>query len=154
MASQRFPTRIDPRFAPLLRVIFGVRPENSYVELTDGVDGGAGAPPGSDVHSGTFLARFGRFHAETPIANIVSWRIEGPWRSITALGVRMSVRHRDLTFGGTARGGVRVDFRERPKISVMRPPALYVTVDDLEGLAAALTDRGIPGEDARTRVVP
>ena len=106
------------------------------------------------TEAGTFLARYGRFHAETPIANIVSWRIEGPWRSITALGVRMSVRHRDLTFGGTARGGVRVDFRERPKVSVMRPPALYVTVDDLEGLAAALTERGIPGQDARTKVVP
>ena len=28
---------------------------------------------------------------------------------------------------------------------------LYVTVDDLEGLAAALTARGIPGEDLRRR---
>jgi len=26
-----------------------------------------------------------------------------------------------------------------------------VTVEDLEGLAAALADRGIPGEDARRR---
>ena len=150
MASQRFPTRLDPRFAPLLRVLFGVKPENSYVELTDGPGGGEGTA----TPAGTFFARYGRFHAETPIANIVSWRIEGPWRSIMALGVRMSVRHRDLTFGGTARGGVRVDFRDRPKISVMRPPALYVTPDDLEGLAAALTARGIPGRDARTRIVP
>ena len=156
MASQRFPTRIDPRFAPILRILFGVKQENAYVELTDAPDGdaarlqGAAPPQGA----GTFFARYGRFHAETPIANIVSWRIEGPWRAITALGVRMSVRHRDLTFGGTARGGVRLDFRERVKVSVMHPPALYVTVDDLEGLAAALTARGIPGEDARTRVVP
>lgn len=154
MASQRFPSRIDRRFAPLLRVLFGVRPENAYVELRDEAGSGAADPPVSDLPTGTFLARYGRFQAETPIANIVSWRIEGPWRSIMALGVRMSVRHRDLTFGGTARGGVRVDFRERPRISVMRPPALYVTVDDLEGLAAALTDRGVPGQDARTRIVP
>jgi len=28
-------------------------------------------------------------------------------------------------------------------------PAVYVTVADLEGLAAALRDRGIPGTDAR-----
>jgi hypothetical protein len=28
-------------------------------------------------------------------------------------------------------------------------PALYVTVGDLEGFAAALSERGIPGEDAR-----
>jgi hypothetical protein len=39
-------------------------------------------------------------------------------------------------------------------VSFLHPRALYVTVDDLEGLAAALTARGIPGEDARTRVVP
>jgi hypothetical protein len=139
MAGQRFPTRIDRRFALILRVLFGVRPENSYVELGE---------------TGSFLARYGRFHLETPIANIVSWRMEGPWSSLTALGVRMSVRHRDVTFGGSAHGGVRVDFRERPKLSIMHPPALYVTVDDLEGLAAALTDRGVPGQDARTRVVP
>jgi hypothetical protein len=150
VARQRFPTRIDPRYAALLRVLFGVTPENSYVELTDAPVGDA---DGTGAPAGMFFARYGRFHAETPIANIVSWRIEGPWRAITALGVRMSVRHRDLTFGGTARGGVRVDFRERPKVSVMHPPALYVTVDDLEGLAAALTARGIPGEDARTRIV-
>ena len=139
MADQCFPTRIDRRFAPILRVLFGARPENSYVELSD---------------AGDFLARYGRFHLETPIANIVSWRLEGPWSSLTALGVRMSIRHRDVTFGGSAHGGVRVDFRQRPKLSVMHPPALYVTVDDLEGLAAALTDRGVPGQDARTRVVP
>ena len=30
-----------------------------------------------------------------------------------------------------------------------RPPALYLTVEDLEGFAAALTERGIPGEDRR-----
>ena len=148
MSVVRFPFRIDQRYAPILRVIFGVKQENAYVELTDAAEEGA------DASSGTFFARYGRFHAETPIANIVSWRIEGPWRAITALGVRMSVRYRDLTFGGTARGGVRLDFRERVKVSVMHPPALYVTVDDLEGLAAALTARGIPGEDARTRVVP
>jgi hypothetical protein len=33
-------------------------------------------------------------------------------------------------------------------------PALYVTVDDLQGFATALTERGIQGVDARTRVVP
>jgi hypothetical protein len=139
MAGQRFPTRIGPRAATILRVVFGVTPSNAYVELTD---------------AGDFLARYGRFSLQTPIANIVSWRLEGPWNSLTALGVRMSVRHRDVTFGGSAHGGVRVDFRERVKASILRTPALYVTVDDLEGLAAALTTRGIPGADARTRVVP
>jgi hypothetical protein len=88
------------------------------------------------------------------VSNIASWRIEGPWLWITAIGVRTSLRHRDVTFGGSNHGGVRIDFRERARFAFLRIPALYMTVDDLEGLAAALADRGIPGEDARKQVVP
>ena len=83
------------------------------------------------------------------MANLASWRIEGPWLWITAIGVRMSLRHRDLTFGGTNRGGVRIDFREPVALGRVRIPALYVTVEDLEGFAAALTERGVSGVDAR-----
>ena len=81
--------------------------------------------------------------------NIARWSIEGPWRAITSLGVRRSIRHGDITFGGSPHGGVRVDFRERPKLSIFRPPALYLTVDDLDGFADALAERGIPGADRR-----
>jgi hypothetical protein len=59
----------------------------------------------------------------------------------------MSVRHRDLTFGGTNRGGVRVNFRE--PVTRAGITALYLTVEDLAGFAAALAERGLPGEDAR-----
>ena len=96
------------------------------------------------------MARFGRAHIRTPLANIRSWRIEGPWRWITAIGIRRSVRHADITFGGSAHGGVRLDFRDRVPLGPFRMPALYVTVDDLDGLAAALAERGIPGTDERT----
>jgi hypothetical protein len=96
-------------------------------------------------------AHFGFFRIHTPLADIVSWRIEEPWRWITAIGVRRSVRHGDVTFGGSHRGGVRVDFRDPVRFGRLRVPALYVTVEDLEGLAAVLTERGIPGEDARRR---
>lgn len=131
--TTRYPTRIDPRWAWALRV-FGVRgPENAWTEL----DGDA------------LDARFGWAHVRTPLANVTGWRIEGPWRSITALGVRMSIRHRDITFGGTARGGVRIDFRERVPLGPFRMPALYVTPEDPEGFAAELARRGIPGVDAR-----
>ena len=131
MSAVRFPIRLGARSRPLLR-LFGARPDNSYVELDTGFD-----------------ARFGKFHARTPFDNIVSWRIEGPWRWITAIGVRRSIRHADLTFGGNQRGGVRVDFREPVRSAGMRVPALYVTVEDMEGLGAALAARGIRGEDAR-----
>jgi hypothetical protein len=98
-------------------------------------------------------AHFGFFRVRTPVTNIASWRIEGPWLWITAIGVRTNLRHRDVTFGGSHRGGVRVDFKERVPFGLLRIPALYVTVEDLEGLAAALADHGIAGEDARKRKI-
>jgi hypothetical protein len=138
MATQRFPIRLGAKSRPLLR-LFGVGgPDDAWVELGDE----------------TFEARFGRFRSATPLSNIAGWRIEGPWLWITAIGLRMSVRHGDITFGGSHRGGVRLDFRERVRVGPFRVPALYVTVDDLQGFAAALTERGMQGVDARTRVVP
>lgn len=131
MSTVRFPIRLGRRSRPLLR-LFGVRPESAWVEL-----------------DGDVAARFGRAALRTPLDNVVSWRIEGPWRWITAIGIRRSLRHGDLTFGGNHRGGVRMDFREPVRILGMRVPALYVTVEDMEGLGAALLARGIPGEDAR-----
>jgi hypothetical protein len=130
MTTRRFPIFVGRRSRFLL-LLFGVRAGNAYVDLADDE---------LDAH-------FGFFRIRTPTANLVSWRIEGPWLWITAIGVRMSLRHRDLTFGGTNRGGVRVNFREpvtRAGIS-----ALYLTVEDLAGFAAALAERGLPGEDAR-----
>jgi hypothetical protein len=131
MSGARFPIRLGARSRPLLR-LFGARPNNAYVEL-----------------DADFDAHFGNFRVQTPFDNIVSWRIEGPWRWITAIGVRRSIRHRDMTFGGNHQGGVRVDFREPVRLSRLRVPALYVTVEDMEGLGGALAARGIPGEDAR-----
>ncbi len=133
MAAVRFPIRIGRKSRLLLR-LFGVKGGDAWVDL-----------------DGDFDARFGAYRLRTPLANVASWRIEGPWLWLTAIGVRMSLRHRDLTFGGSPHGGVRVNFRERVPYGPLRIPALYVTVDDLEGLARALTDRGIAGEDGRAR---
>jgi hypothetical protein len=130
---RRFPIRVEDRFRLVLRLL-GVRRDNAYVDLGDELD-----------------ARFGRYRVRTPVENIVSWQIEGPWRAITAIGIRRSIRHGDLTFGGTNRGGVRVDFSERVRFAFFTIPALYLTVEDLEGLASALAALGVPGEDARSR---
>jgi hypothetical protein len=107
-----------------------------------------------DLRDDELEAQFGRSRCVTPLANIAGWRIEGPWLWITAIGVRMSVRQRDITFGGSHHGGVRLDFVERVRVGPFRVRALYVTVDDLEGFAATLAERGIPGVDARKRIVP
>ena len=132
---RRFPIELGRRSRPLLRLLFGVTPENAYVDLGDVLE-----------------ARFGYGRIRTPLANVVSWRIEGPWLWITAIGIRRGIRDGVFTFAGTPKGGVRVDFRERvPTMRFFRIPALYVTVEDLEGFASALSERGIPGEDARRR---
>lgn len=136
MPPIRFPIRLDPRARWYLR-LFGVRgPDTAFVDLDET----------------TLAARFGWARFAVPLASIERWRIEGPWSPFTALGIRMSIRHRDLTFGGSAHGGVRIDVRagERVRLGPIRPPAWYLTVDDLDGLAAALAAAGIPGEDART----
>ena len=132
----RFPIRVGRRSAPLLRVFFGVRADDSWIELGDGPDG-------------PVEVQFGWAHFRTSMANVASWRIEGPFLWITAIGVRMSVRHRDLTFGGSPHGGVRIDFRAPVRWGPFRVPAIYVPADDLDALAAELERRGIPGTDAR-----
>ena len=131
MPARRFPIRIGRRSQVVLW-LFGVRPGNAYVDL-----------------DGELHASFGWYHVRTPVSNLATWRIEGPWLWITAIGVRLSLRHHDLTFAGTREGGVRVDFKEPVRWKVVRLPALYVTVEDLEGFVAALAERGVPGEDAR-----
>jgi hypothetical protein len=134
VTANRYPIRIGRRSSPFLRVAFGVTPDRAWATVADGL----------------VTARFGRFEIRVPVADIVRWRIEGPWRWITAIGVRMSIRHRDLSFAGSPRGGVRLDFREPVRYGRLKLPALYVGVDDLEGFARELAALGIPGEDART----
>ena len=113
-------------------MLFGVRGNNAYVDV------------GTDID-----ARFGFFRVTTPVGNVAGWRIEGPWHWLTAIGVRRSFRHGDISFDGTHTGGVRIDFREPVRFGPVHQTALYVTVEDLDGLGEALAARGIPGWDAR-----
>jgi len=131
--ASRFTFRIGRRSVPLLR-LFGVRPDRAWVVVDDE----------------RVAARFGFGAITVPLSNIARWRIEGPWRWITAIGIRMSIRDRDLSFAGSPRGGVRLDLREPLHWGPLRPPAIYLGVGDLEGFAAELERRGIPGEDARS----
>jgi hypothetical protein len=129
-----FPIRVGRRSRGVLR-LFGVRQDHPpVVRIGDDLD-----------------VEFGRFRFRTPVTNIVSWRIEGPWQWITAIGVRRSVRHGDVSFAGSPHGGVRVDFRDRVRWGIFRVPAVYLGAEDLAGLAAELERRGIAGVDARTK---
>lgn len=134
MNRSRFPIRVGARSRLLLRVFFGVTPERAWVTIDDEL----------------VVARLGWWQIEVPTSEITRWRIEGPWRWITAIGVRRSVRHGDVSFAGSPRGGVRLDLRAPLRWTIFAVPALYVGVDDLVGFASELRARGIPGEDART----
>ena len=95
------------------------------------------------------VVRFGWATFRTPLANVAGWRLEGPWKWITAIGVRINWIHRDVSFDGSPHGGVRLDFHRTVRWLVIDVPAIYVSADDLDAVAAALTARGIAGVDAR-----
>ena len=135
MATTRYPIRIGRRSRGLLRVLFGVTDDRAWAEIRDA----------------TVAVRFGRFDLVVPLEDVVRWRIEGPWAWITAIGVRRSLRHGDVSFAGSPRGGVRLDLRHPLPWYAFHVPAVYYGVEDLEGFAAELAARGIPGEDARRR---
>ena len=138
MSSTRFPIRVGRRSRLLLRVLFGVRADDSWICLGDG--------PGGELE-----VQFGWSHFRTPMANLAQWQIEGPFRWITAIGVRMSIRHGDVTFGGSHHGGVRIDFVTPVHWTIFNVPAIYVSADDLTGLGAEFERRGVVGRDGRQR---
>ena len=103
------------------------------------------------LDSERLTARFGFFRAEVSLANIVGWDITGPYRGWRAVGVRRTLGTRDLSFGGSAHGGVCLHFREPVLVGRFSITDLYLTVDDLAGLGAALMANGVPGHDLRDR---
>ena len=138
MATTRYPIRIGDRSRLFLRIAFGVRPDTAWAEIRDDA----------------VQVQFGRFGLSTPLANVARWRIEGPWRWITAIGLRVNWLNREFSFCGSPRGGVRLDLKPKVRWHGVNIPAIYYGVEDLEGFAADLAARGIPGEDARTRTEP
>jgi hypothetical protein len=120
-----FAFRFDPRYARLL-AIAGVRPDRASV----------------DVAGGTLDVRFGPWHCTTTLDNVAGVEITGPYSALKAIGPRLSLADRGLTFGTNTERGVCIRFRTPvPGIEptgVLRHPGLTVTVADVDGLAAAL----------------
>lgn len=131
--AQLFPFRVGERSRTLLRLFFGVRPGHCQVTIWDD----------------RILVDFGYASLVIPIDAVVRWRIEGPWRWITAIGIRRSLRNGGMSFAGSPRGGVRLDLDPPVRWRFLRLQAVYLGVADLEGFAAALDRRGIAGHDAR-----
>jgi hypothetical protein len=124
MAEQFFAYRFDMRFAPML-VPLGVRPGRHGVTLTQ---------------DGRFQATFGFLQLDTGLDNVVGGHITDGYRWYRAIGPRLSLVDHGLTFGTNTERGVCVHFREPvPRVIGRKPhPALTVTVEDCEGLVAAI----------------
>ncbi len=125
--AARFPYRIDRRWTPLLMTLrVG---DDDEVVVTD---------------DGRLVATFGWVSVETPIANIDHTEISGPHRWWTAVGMRLSFADDGLTFGTNHERGLCIGFVERiPKVIGFRDhSALWVSVADPEGLAAAIEAAG------------
>ncbi len=113
-------------------LLCGVRPASAYAELGD-----------------ELRVRFGPWRTRTPVSNIERYDITGPYTWWGAIGPRRSVRNGDFSYGTSTDGGVCLTFHRPVRCWPVHPTQLTVTVDDLEGFAAALRAAGIPGSDRR-----
>lgn len=127
---QHFGFAIDPPFAVPLRA-FGVTSDTAFVEVDDDI----------------FSAHFGWFRVTTPVNNITGVRRTGPYLAVKAIGPRLSLADRGVTFGSSARAGVCLTFRH-PVTALFGPlvrhPGLTVTVAEPDALVAAVRAR-LPG---------
>lgn len=128
----RFPLRMRMPWK-LALMLWGVRPSTAYVDLMED----------------RLQIRYGPWRTATRLDNVARYDITGPYRWWAAIGPRRSVRNGDFSYGTSAHGGVCLTFHRAVRCWPVRPTQLTVTVDDLEGFAAALQAAGIPGADRR-----
>ena len=103
-----------------------------------------------DVPDGELLVRFGRVSFRTQLGNVERWGIEGPFRWVTAIGLRRSIRHGDLSLAGSPHGGLRMDFRTPVRWFIFRVPARDQGPDREEHVERREQDQ-IPARKPRRR---
>jgi hypothetical protein len=89
------------------------------------------------------VARFGPWLVCTPVANVASTTVTGPYRAITTIGPpHVSLVDLGLTFATNRERGLCIRFRAAVPgavpTSLLRHPSLTVTVDDVDELARVL----------------
>jgi hypothetical protein len=117
----RFPFDFDyPLAAPL--AVLGVTPLTSHVDVADG----------------WFDVRFGPWRLRTPLANLGASHVTGPYSAVRALGIRVSLADRGVTFGSNTRRGLCVELLEPVAaalpIALVKHPGVTVTVREPERL--------------------
>ncbi|GAB1822548.1 hypothetical protein [Herbidospora sp. RD11066] len=125
MTGDVFSFAIDERYRwPLL--LLGVRPATCGLVVTE---------RGIRVW-------FGPWTVATDIGNLASAEVSGPYAAIKAIGPRVSLADRGLTFGTNTRLGACLKFHRPVRgiepIGLLRHPGLTVTVADPHALVARL----------------
>ena len=123
---RRFEFAFEARMRPTAAA-FGVLPATAHVE----VDGGE------------LRVRFGPWSLRTPVANVVSTEVTGPYRWWKVAGsARVSLADRGVTFATTTRAGLCIRFRDPVPAALPRGLLQHrsatVTVADPAALADAL----------------
>lgn len=126
-APRRFAFDFDPRYERAARP-FGVTPERAWVEVGDG----------------RLDARYGRWRVRTPLANVTSAELTGPYRFWKTAGpAHLGVTDLGLTFASNGRRGVLIRFRRRvagmDPFGIIRHGELTVTVAEPEELVRLLS---------------
>lgn len=122
----RYGFAIDPRYRVLLLPFGVLDPADAEVVLDED----------------RLLVRFGHWSLATPTRNLAGAQVTGPYRASKVLGPRLSLADRGVTFGTSTERGVCIRFH-RPvpglePLGVLLHPAVTVTVQDPEALAAAV----------------
>ena len=107
-------------------------------------------PTEAVLDSDTIRVRFGWFGTTIKLADITRYEILGPFSWLRAITIRHTWFTQDISYCTDERGAVVLYLTApRPIAFVRKVNRVYVGIEDLEGLADALRERGIQGEDKR-----
>ncbi len=131
--AEQFEMAFDPRFRLPLAAL-GVTPATAHIT----------------VAADRLVACFGPWACRTTPANVRAVRLTGPYRWHRAIGPRLSLADRGLTFGSTPARGVclllRKPVRGIDPLGLIRHPGLTLTAADPDRLAATVRRHaGLPG---------
>ena len=95
------------------------------------------------VERGELRAKFGPWRVRTPLTNVAGTEVSGPYSFVKTAGpAHLSFTDRGVTFATNGERGLCIRFHEPVRAmdptGRLRHPGLTVTVEDIDGLAAAL----------------
>lgn len=128
MAEVVFEFAEDSR-ARLVLLLLGVTPSRASVVVDDS----------------TVRVRFGPWSLETPLANIADTTVTGPFGFLRAVGIRVSLADRGVTFGSSPAAGVCLRLRDPVSVRLgplalpLKHPGVTVTVAEPQALAARIS---------------